>query len=175
MYAIRWNVLLLVLLGIVWYDELNMRLRTNVYGFSVVELVERGEDVKSHQSLTSERQINMEEKVMQGKPYAGNPHVRFDEGAGAPRHSGRSALLYKEMTLEERMDYAARRKSEMNCCQAVLVAFADRLGKDEAEQLRLGSGFGAGMGTMEGTCGALVGAIMVSSLVSPDGCPESSS
>ena len=75
----------------------------------------------------------------------------------------------KEMTLEERMDYAARRKSEMNCCQAVLVAFADRLGKDEAELLRLGSGFGAGMGTMEGTCGALVGAIMVSSLVSPDG------
>ena len=73
----------------------------------------------------------------------------------------------KEMTLEERMDYAARRKSEMNCCQAVLVAFADKLGKDEAELLRLGSGFGAGMGTMEGTCGALVGAIMVSSLLSP--------
>ena len=37
----------------------------------------------------------MKETVMQGKPYAGNPHVRFDEGAGAPRHSGRSALLYK--------------------------------------------------------------------------------
>ena len=36
----------------------------------------------------------MKEKVMQGKPYAGNPHVRFDEGAGASRHSGRSALLY---------------------------------------------------------------------------------
>ena len=32
---------------------------------------------------------------MQGKPYAGNPHVRFDEGAGASRHSGRSALLYR--------------------------------------------------------------------------------
>ena len=31
---------------------------------------------------------------MQGKPHAGNPHVRFDEGAGAPRHSGRPALLY---------------------------------------------------------------------------------
>ena len=75
----------------------------------------------------------------------------------------------KEMTLEERMDYAARRKSEMNCCQAVLVAFADRIGKDEAELLRLGSGFGAGMGTMEGTCGALVGAIMASSLLSPSG------
>ena len=38
-------------------------------------------------------------KVMQGKPYAGNPHVRFDEGAGAPRHSGRSALLYNKMLM----------------------------------------------------------------------------
>ena len=74
-----------------------------------------------------------------------------------------------EMTLDERMDYAARRKKEMNCCQAVLVAFADRLGKSEDELLRLGSGFGSGMATMEGTCGALVGAIMVSSLLSPDG------
>jgi C_GCAxxG_C_C family probable redox protein len=74
-----------------------------------------------------------------------------------------------EMTLDERMEYAARRKKEMNCCQAVLVAFADRLGKGEDELLRLGSGFGSGMATMEGTCGALVGAIMVSSLLSPDG------
>ena len=73
------------------------------------------------------------------------------------------------MTLDERMEYAAKRKREMNCCQAVLVAFADRLGKSEDELLRLGSGFGSGMATMEGTCGALVGAIMVSSLLSPDG------
>ena len=73
------------------------------------------------------------------------------------------------MTLEERMEYAAERKKEMNCCQAVLVAFADRLEKSEDELLRLGSGFGSGMATMEGTCGALVGAIMVSSLLSPDG------
>ena len=73
------------------------------------------------------------------------------------------------MTLEARMEYAAKRKREMNCCQAVLVAFADRLGKSEDELLRLGSGFGSGMATMEGTCGALVGAIMVSSLLSPDG------
>ena len=71
-----------------------------------------------------------------------------------------------EMTLDERMGYAAQRKKEMNCCQAVLVAFADKLGKSEDDLLRLGSGFGAGMGTMEGTCGALVGAIMVSSLLS---------
>ena len=75
----------------------------------------------------------------------------------------------KEMTLDERMDYAAQRKKEMNCCQAVLVAFADKLGKDEDDLLRLGSGFGSGMATMEGTCGALVGAIMVSSLLSAEG------
>ena len=74
-----------------------------------------------------------------------------------------------QMTLDERMDYAAQRKKEMNCCQAVLVAFADKLGKSEDDLLRLGSGFGSGMATMEGTCGALVGAIMVSSLLSPDG------
>ena len=71
--------------------------------------------------------------------------------------------------IHEKMEYAARRKREMNCCQAVLVAFADRLGRSEDELIRLGSGFGSGMGTMEGTCGALVGAIMVSSLLSPDG------
>lgn len=74
-----------------------------------------------------------------------------------------------ELTLAERMDYAARRKRGMNCCQAVLVAFADKLGKSEDELLRLGSGFGSGMGTTEGTCGALVGAIMLSSLLSADG------
>ena len=74
-----------------------------------------------------------------------------------------------EMTLDERMGYAAQRKKEMNCCQAVLVAFADKLGKGEDDLLRLGSGFGSGMATMEGTCGALVGAIMVSPILSPDG------
>ena len=74
-----------------------------------------------------------------------------------------------EITLDERMEYAAKRKKEMNCCQAVLVAFADKLGKSEDDLLRLGSGFGSGMATMEGTCGALVGAIMVSSLLSPNG------
>ena len=73
------------------------------------------------------------------------------------------------MTINERMDYAARRKKEMNCCKAVLVAFATELGRSEEELLRLGSGFGSGMGTMEGTCGALVGAIMVSSLLSEKG------
>lgn len=75
------------------------------------------------------------------------------------------------MTINERMNYAALRKKEMICCQAVLVAFADEAGRNEEDLLRLGTGFGSGMGTMEGTCGALVGAIMVSSLLS-EKCPR---
>ena len=79
------------------------------------------------------------------------------------------------MTINERMNYAALRKKEMNCCQAVLVAFADEAGRSEEDLLRIGSGFGSGMGTMEGTCGALVGAIMVSSLLSETGAAMAAS
>ena len=79
------------------------------------------------------------------------------------------------MTINERMNYAALRKKEMNCCQAVLVAFADEAGRSEENLLRIGSGFGSGMGTMEGTCGALVGAIMVSSLLSEKGAAMAAS
>ena len=46
---------------------------------------------------TSERHINMQEKVMQGKPYAGDLHVWFDEGEVAPAATPRrGSLLYKE-------------------------------------------------------------------------------
>ena len=79
------------------------------------------------------------------------------------------------MTINERMNYAALRKKEMNCCQAVLVAFADEAGRSEEDLLRLGTGFGSGMGTLEGTCGALVGAIMVSSLLSEKGAAMAAS
>ena len=40
------------------------------------------------------------------------------------------------MTSQERIDFAASRKKEMNCCQAVLVAFADRLGKRGGYRVR---------------------------------------
>ena len=73
------------------------------------------------------------------------------------------------MTTEERMELGAKCKHEMNCCQAVVKAFADTVDVDEATLHRLASGFGSGMGTMEGTCGALVGAIMIASLRAKDG------
>lgn len=68
------------------------------------------------------------------------------------------------MTLQERREYGARLKREMNCCQAVVRAFADTLDLPEDKLMQLGAGFGSGMATMEGTCGALVGAIMVAGL-----------
>ena len=70
----------------------------------------------------------------------------------------------KDMTTEERMELGTKFKGEMNCCQAVIKAFADTVDVDESTLMRLASGFGSGMGTMEGTCGTLVGAIMIASL-----------
>ncbi len=64
----------------------------------------------------------------------------------------------------DRAENAALLKRKNNCCQAVLLAYADVLGKTPAELCTLGKCFGAGMGGMEGTCGALVGAEMVLSL-----------
>ena len=64
----------------------------------------------------------------------------------------------------DRIEHAAQLKRMNNCCQAVLLAYADVLGKSEQELCTLGKCFGAGMGGMEGTCGALVGAEMVLTL-----------
>ena len=55
-----------------------------------------------------------------------------------------------------------------NCCQAVLLAFGDELGMDDATLRRLGAPFGAGMGCFEATCGALCGAQMVLGLKDGD-------
>ncbi|WP_329886186.1 C-GCAxxG-C-C family protein [Pseudoramibacter faecis] len=52
-----------------------------------------------------------------------------------------------------------------NCCQAVLLAYADRLPLSEAVLDDLGLPFGSGMGTGEGTCGALCGAQMAAGLL----------
>ena len=48
-----------------------------------------------------------------------------------------------------------------NCCQAVLMAYADRIDISEKDIKRIGATFGAGMGCFESTCGALCAAQMV--------------
>ena len=59
----------------------------------------------------------------------------------------------------------ALKHSGHNCCQAVLLAYADRLPLSEAVMDNLGLPFGSGMGTGEGTCGALCGAEMAAGLL----------
>ena len=36
------------------------------------------------------------EKALDGKPYAGNPHVRFEEGASESAKPSRKALLHTQ-------------------------------------------------------------------------------
>lgn len=47
-----------------------------------------------------------------------------------------------------------------SCAPAVLSAYAERLGLEEALALKIACGFGGGIGRMGRTCGAVTGAIM---------------
>ncbi len=55
--------------------------------------------------------------------------------------------------------------SGYNCSQAVLVAFSDITGLDEAFSAKLSSSFGGGMGRMREVCGAVSGMLMVAGLL----------
>ena len=46
-----------------------------------------------------------------------------------------------------------------SCAPAVLSAYAEGLGLDEALALRIACGFGGGIGLMGKTCGAVAGAV----------------
>lgn len=58
-------------------------------------------------------------------------------------------------------------RSGLNCCQAVLMAYAEEYGLSKDDAVRLGSAFGGGMGGMGLTCGAVTGAVMVIGLRQP--------
>lgn len=59
-----------------------------------------------------------------------------------------------------RVDDAAKLFTEgKSCSQAVFAAFAPSLGVDEAQAIRMASGFGGGMHA-GGTCGAATGAVL---------------
>ena len=75
-------------------------------------------------------------------------------------------IIIKEIKAMSRLDDSLVYKhSGYNCCQAVLMAFKDKLGLDDEVLAQLGSGFGNGMGCMEGTCGALCGAAAAAGLM----------
>lgn len=61
--------------------------------------------------------------------------------------------------------------SGYNCCQAVLCAFKDECGLDEALLKQIGAAYCAGMGCMESTCGALCAAEILLGLQKYEGHP----
>ena len=66
------------------------------------------------------------------------------------------------MKMTERAALAVEnRRTGCNCCQAVLLAYADKVGLTEEQLMQLGRAFAVGMGGMEATCGALIGAGMI--------------
>ena len=47
-----------------------------------------------NENLTEKEKSTMANTALDGKPYAGNTHVRIDEGDGAPAKPRRSSLAY---------------------------------------------------------------------------------
>lgn len=52
-----------------------------------------------------------------------------------------------------------------NCCQAVVLAFAEEAGLTAKEAALLGSSFGGGMGRLREVCGTVSGMLMVAGLL----------
>ena len=73
--------------------------------------------------------------------------------------------------MEETEALRARTDVHYNCCQSVLVPFADLCGLDKETAFKLGANFGSGM-RHGSTCGAVSGALMVLGLL---GCDEKQS
>lgn len=55
-------------------------------------------------------------------------------------------------------------RSGLNCSQAVLKTYCNRLNIDKDLALNISCGFGGGMGRLQETCGAVTGAYMVLSI-----------
>ena len=72
------------------------------------------------------------------------------------------------MRAEKAVEY---KHSGNNCCQAVLLAYQDKINLDEDTLKAMGSGFGSGMGGMEGNCGALIGAVMTKGFLNTSNAP----
>ena len=65
------------------------------------------------------------------------------------------------MTKEDRMERARQlHKSGLNCCQAVLLAFADKLPVDETAAKMVSAPFGRGLAGMREVCGCVSGMAM---------------
>ena len=52
----------------------------------------------------------------------------------------------------------------LNCAQAVVSAYSEKLNFDNSMAINMSCGFGGGMGRLQKTCGAVTGAFMVMSI-----------
>ncbi len=59
-------------------------------------------------------------------------------------------------------------ESGCNCAQAVLLAFSDLTGLDEATAMKLSASFGGGMGKLREVCGAVSGMFMATGMIYAD-------
>ena len=74
------------------------------------------------------------------------------------------------------MDYAQKAKAFFdrgyNCCQSVLMAYADELGLDESTAAKIAGAFGGGMGKTGGVCGCVTAMCMVQGLRNSGALPD---
>jgi C_GCAxxG_C_C family probable redox protein len=75
----------------------------------------------------------------------------------------------KEFDIEERVAEARRlfKEEGYNCCQAVVMAYNDIFGIDDAVAAALSSGFGGGMGRMREVCGSVSGMVILAGMLKP--------
>lgn len=68
----------------------------------------------------------------------------------------------------ERIELAEKLfKEGYNCCQSVVLAYADCFGLDENTAAQLSAGFGGGMGRLREVCGAFSGAVLLAGMKEP--------
>ena len=79
-----------------------------------------------------------------------------------------------DFDIEERTAKARRlfKEEGYNCCQAVVLAYNDHFGLDDALAASLSSGFGGGMGRMREVCGSVSGMVMLAGLIAPAADPS---
>ena len=80
----------------------------------------------------------------------------------------------KAIDIEERVAKAKRlfKEEGYNCCQAVVLAYNDVFGIDDAVASAMSSGFGGGMGRMREVCGSVSGMVMLAGLMAPASDPS---
>lgn len=79
-----------------------------------------------------------------------------------------------KIDIEERVAKARRlfKEEGYNCCQAVVLAYNDIFGMDNATAAAISSGFGGGMGRMREVCGSVSGMVMLAGLIAPADDPS---